>query len=383
MPTPIIYSNKLRYALLKMKSDPIADILLNIENKNYNSPSNYFDLVMDKNEFISYIPHKKAEEILKDTKEEVVYIGQKGGFLTHNIKENGEIFNELGYEPDGEKAYIPKYNDEIGEVIKKTISKTSGKLYLYVKFQNGKGVYGLKVLKPINDEKIKKVWTTNRQEIRIGRIVRILLALDEKPIIDKNIEEFVNQLKAVIDVMNDKFSLFDIVSGDDLGFWYHKNNYFKLAGNLGSSCQSPGRLDWLDIYIKNPDVVKLLILRSDEDPTKITGRALLWKLETPDNFYMDCTYTIRDQDRNLFEEYCKEKEWLSYSECGYRKTLITHIKPGTYRSMPSIDTMNNWDKNTGKLSNKEFDGCEYTKWRMNDDPDYDYESYHAEKNPKI
>ena len=68
---------------------------------------------------------KRAFKILKDTVEEVFYIGNKGGFLTHNMKENGDIFNELGYIPVGEKAYLPEPYKEVGTVIKKTISKSS------------------------------------------------------------------------------------------------------------------------------------------------------------------------------------------------------------------------------------------------------------------
>lgn len=380
MELPIIYSNRFRFALNKMKSNPISQMLLDIENKEVKTPSNYFDLVMNKNEFISFIPTIKAFKILKDTVEEVFYIGNKGGFLTHNMKENGDIFNELGYIPVGEKAYLPEPYKEVGTVIKKTISKTSGKLYTFVKFKNGQGVYGEKFLK-LADDKLEKVWTSNRQEARTGRIVRILLNCCNIDVLNKDIEEFVNQLKATIDIMNDKFSLFDIVSGDDLGFWYHKNNYLKMSGSLGSSCQSPGRLDWLDIYIKNPDVVRLVILRSDENPDKITGRALLWKLEKPNNYYLDYIYVIKDQDKNLFEEYAKENKWLLQKENSWNTEMVTYIKPGKYRSMPSIDTMNKWNPETGKLSNKEFKNSQYTSWDSESEPDYDYESYHNEKNP--
>ena len=167
--------------------------------------------------------------------------------------------------------------------------------------------------------------------------------------------------------MNDKFSQFEIVSGDDLGFWYNKKNYLNMKGSLGGSCQAVGRLDWLDIYIQNPETVQLIILKSDEDPDKIIGRALLWNLDDGRKL-QDYIYTSKDSDDNLFREYAKEKGWLVRNEVT-RDTLIAHIKPIEYKSWPSIDTMMHWNSKTGEIRNMHFDGAKQIMWYYEDDDD--------------
>ena len=119
----VVYSEKLKRALSKM-DDPIAKTLLGIENKDLDVQSNYFDIPMDKNDTVTFIPDRRAQEILGDKKELVTYKGKKGGWLTHNMEQNGELFAELGYEPKQEEVFNPG-NEEIGEVVSKVTSKVS------------------------------------------------------------------------------------------------------------------------------------------------------------------------------------------------------------------------------------------------------------------
>lgn len=359
----IVYSPRMRLALGRIKGDKIADSLMGIENKDVDTPSNYFDIMLDKNDSVTFTPDRKAKEILGNSEELVTYAGKKGGFLTHNIEENGEIFKELGYEPEGEKPYKPEDRKEVGRIISKAVSKVTGKVFCYVEFKGGKGVFNQTVLAPVGEDKIKLVWTKNRQEIKVGRIARILLknANPTANIVDRDIELFVNAFKAVVDILNDKFALFERVSGEEIAYWYHNRNYYKVQGSLGSSCQAPGRLDWLEIYTKNPETVNLLILHAEEDPSKISGRALLWKLDSPaGQTYMDYVYSIKDSDYNLFKEYAKENGWITFYD---RKGVMeTHIKPIKYTGWPSIDTMRYWDPKTGKVSNNGFPGGVGMNW---------------------
>lgn len=365
----IVYSPRMRMALQKIKTDPIADGLLGIENKDIETPSNYFDIMMDKNDTVTFTPDKKAKEILGNTEELVTYIGKKGGFLTHNMVENAELFKDLGYEPDGEKPYKPENSKEIGKIISKAVSKITGKVFCYVEFKGGKGVFNQTVLAPVGEDKTKLVWTKNRQEIKIGRIARILLmnANQGKDVPVRDVELFVNSFKAVVDVLNDKFALFERVSGEEIGYWYHNRNYLKCQSSLGSSCQAPGRLDWLEIYTKNPDTVNLLISKAENDPTKITGRALLWRLDEPTGgIYMDYVYSMSEAIGNLFNEYAKENGWITFND--RRGQLFTHIKPIKYAGWPSIDTMRNWDPKTGKVSSAHFTDSVGMTWGPNNKP---------------
>lgn len=357
----VVYSDRFRNALTKVEH-PLAKSILDIETKDVPVQSNYFDLPIDKNDTVSFIPDRRAQQILTENseKEIVRFVGDGGGWLTHNIKENGTLFDALGYTPEGE-VYKPNSSD-IGEIIKKVVSPTSGKTYCYVKFNNGKqGVYNLQKLQKVDNS--KQVWSKNRQEIKVGRAIRALLnVIGEKPL-DKDIETFVNLYKSVVDKLNDKFSLFSKVSGDDIAYWYNSDNYYRCSGMLGSSCMSSVPASYFSIYVENPDVCSLVIYKSPDDEDKIIGRSLLWKL-TDGKMFMDRIYTVNDSDVELFRQYAREMGWYhkrensngqddrAVSPEGEKVTLnvTVQVRKGSYKKYPYLDTLKFYDVDHGILS---------------------------------
>lgn len=359
----VIYSSKFKKALTKLPDNEIAQKLLEIENQDLDVVSNFFDIKIDNDNILTFTPDRVAQQILGDTREYVNYIGRRGGWLTNNVRTNGAIFARLGFTPTTEEVFHPN-NNLIGEVISEITSEKTGKTWCYVKFPTGEGVYNREKLRTVVDDKQKIVFTKSRQEIRIGRVVRLLLTAYNFNTNDAAIETFVNEFRAVLSIMNDVFSRFEIVEGDDLGFWYNRRNYeFPHQGTLGSSCQAVGNLNWLEIYIKNPQTVKLLMLKSENNDDKIIGRALLWTLDDGRQV-MDTIYTSKDSDRNVFIEYGNAKGYL---QMNYTDTFVAHINPGTFDQYPSVDNMNNWDPTTGKISNRSFPGSRGIIWSENDD----------------
>lgn len=366
----VVYSKMFRTALTKI-DNPISKILLDVENKDLPVASNYFDLARGKNDTLSVIPDRKAKEILEDTKEMVRFTGSGGGWLKHSDA-NTSIFQQLGYEPEGE-AYQPN-STAIGEVVSKVTSQTSGKVWCYVKFPDGKGVYNQEKLRVV-DERLKEVWSKNRQEVRIGRAIRALLTVAGENVLDKDLEVFVNLWKATIDKMNDRFQYFDVVEGQDIGHWYHYSNYKERSGSLGSSCMSNVNSNYFDIYMTNTDVCKLIILRSVEDDSLIVGRALLWTLNDGKKF-VDRIYTIQDSDVQLFRDYARENGWYtkqynSSSDSGRVNApdgtqvdlgkITVDIKAGMYEAYPYLDTLKYFKPREGTLSNvRTGRGDEYT-----------------------
>jgi len=366
----VVYSKMFRTALTKI-DNPISKILLDVENKDLPVASNYFDLSRGKNDTLSVIPDRKAKEILEDTKEMVRFTGSGGGWLKHSDA-NTSIFQQLGYEPEGE-AYQPN-STAIGEVVSKVTSQTSGKVWCYVKFPDGKGVYNQEKLRVV-DERLKEVWSKNRQEVRIGRAIRALLTVAGENVLDKDLEVFVNLWKATIDKMNDRFQYFDVVEGQDIGHWYHYSNYKERSGSLGSSCMSNVNSNYFDIYMTNTDVCKLIILRSVEDDSLIVGRALLWTL-TDGKKFVDRIYTIQDSDVQLFRDYARENGWYtkqynSSSDSGRVNApdgtqvdlgkITVDIKAGMYEAYPYLDTLKYFKPREGTLSNvRTGRGDEYT-----------------------
>jgi hypothetical protein len=365
----VIYSDKFRKALTKMTDNQIAKQLLEIENKDIDVLSNYFDLKNDNENVITFTPDKVAQEIIKSNKELFNYVGG-GGCMTNNMEANAKIFQILGYTPKVDKCpvYHPR-NDEAGEIISKTTSEKTGKTWCYVKFPTGEGVYDETKLRKANIDLNKTMFDKSRQEIRIGRGIRLLLGASGITVRDSDIEKFVNDFRATVKVMNDIFSNFEIVDGEKLLYWYHRKNYLEPnRGTLGTSCQAVGRPDWLEIYIKNPETVKLVILKSPDFSDKIIGRALLWNLDDGHKM-MDYIYTSKDSDRKIFVDYAKHNGWYQVDEDGSR-TYTAHLTTrGEFDKYPSVDTMNNWNHETGEISNRSFPGSKDIIWSNDGDGD--------------
>lgn len=185
----------------------------------------------------------------------------------------------------------------------------------------------------------KKVWKEQRTEVFVGRFVNRVYQKSKSSISSSELEKFVNLYKSAYDRYKDVFSRFEIVKGEEIKKWYLMDNYETLYGQLGASCMRfKSKQDFFDIYIKNPEVVSLLILKS-EDELKISGRALLWKL-TNGEIFMDRIYTNKDSDIILFEEYGNKNNWLVKSEILYAKLkkLTVELSESKFEYYPYLDT---------------------------------------------
>jgi hypothetical protein len=196
-----------------------------------------------------------------------------------------------------------------------------------------------------NDDKF---WKTGRTpNYGIGRWVRHIFSdVFKVAIDDKELEEFVNAYKSSYDKIKNGSDGFEIVKGEDIKYWYHVDRYQEVKGQLGKSCM---RYDYcqkyLDIYVKNPDVCQLLILKGDTDE-KIIGRALIWK-DTNGKLIMDRIYTINDSDKLRFEEYAKQNNILTSISGKY----VIKVTKGRYDYYPYMDTFCYYDYDDGILTN--------------------------------
>lgn len=357
----VVFSTNFKKILSRIES-PVAQTLLSIEDKDLPVSANYFDIDTTRNDYLFFTPDRKAQEILNDPKQLVRFIGHNGGWLKHT-EANDSIFEKLGYVP-GAQVYVPNGND-IGEVINELTSKT-GKTWCYVKFAEGEGVYNKEKLRVV-DEREKMVWKSNRQDIKVGRSMNALIGIANRNGIEtkhtaREIEIFVNLYKMQIDKMNDKFSLFEEVKGDDIAFWYSNKNYYRIEGSIGNSCMSNVPDNYFQPYITSNNV-SLIIYRSDDDNDKIVGRALLWKLNDG-KLFMDRIYTMYDSDIELFRQYAKENGWYSKKYNGSDDsgnliapdgseivtTMICQIERNL-RNFPYLDTLKYYSPHSGLISN--------------------------------
>jgi hypothetical protein len=365
----VVFSDKFKN-LLKNIESPVSKGLQDLENKDLKVTNNYIDIGDDK-EQISFIPDRKAQEILNpENKEKFVIYNGDGGFLVHSST-NANIFKILDYTPNEGTMHHPSPGTK-GEVLSKAIGPKTGKTYLKVQFPGGVSV--------LNQDKIRyedinnMPFFKNRQSIRVGRGIKGILTSGGLKFTDSEIEKFVNLYKAEWDKLNDIFRFFKLVKGDEIAYWYKYDKYEQRRdkGTLSNSCMCAVPSDFFEIYTSNQDVCELLILKSEKDENLIKGRALVWKAKIYTNdvkeiIFMDRIYTHEDADVEIFKQFAKKMGWYCKTNNNHYSldSLITpegnemkideitvQVSKVDHSKYPYLDTLKRYSPNTGILSNK-------------------------------
>lgn len=207
----------------------------------------------------------------------------------------------------------------------------------------------------------------NKSSISIGKAIRSILKLNGIQFTDKELEEFLNEFKSLV---NEKDSLdkFEIVSGEDIRKWYlTDNNDNSVNGTLQGSCMNGySQQDYLDIYVKNDDIVRLLILKSLTGD-KIVGRALLWEL-TDGRIFMDRIYTSEKYQEQIFKNYAIQRGWLyRVQQSALNTDIVTsdgldvgrinvQLDRSEFSYYPYMDTLKWINTGSDKLSNIKISG---------------------------
>jgi hypothetical protein len=360
----VMFSDNFKKVLGKIDS-PVAKKILDLEKKDLPVVANYFDIDPKRNDYLYFTPDRKAQEILNDPKELYRFVGNNGGWLTHG-EANNAIFARLGYVPQGD-VYRPM-STEVGEVVEQIVSEKSGKTWVWLKFQNGQGVFNLEKLRPV-DDRHKLVWSKNRQDVRVGRSMNALLTLaakedDAAKFTAREVEIFVNLYKAQMDKFNDKFSFFDVVQGGEIYDRYQYGNYYDASGTLANSCMAEADSSWLEPYTENK-TVSLVIYKSQDDDSKIIGRAILWEC-LDGKKVMDRVYTNSDSDVELFRQFAQDSGWWYKSNNNSSYTinavgpegqsidrLVVQVQlQKRHENFPYMDTLKFYSPETGIISNE-------------------------------
>ena len=222
------------------------------------------------------------------------------------------------------------------------------------------------------DGKENDVYGKSRNSVKIGKFINKVFPGKFK---DKDVEDFVNKMKAASSLKGEEFELVD---GKDIEFWYKEDNYAEVKGSLGNSCMR-NESGIFRIYTDNPEVCKMLILKEND---RLLGRALIWKLNSikewrgtdkiESEYFMDRQYTIKDSDVEKFRNYAKEKGWLyktynnHYSFLGVTKPdgddikadMTVQVKKADsydydYGRYPYLDTFRRYNPQTGIFYNDE------------------------------
>ena len=204
-----------------------------------------------------------------------------------------------------------------------------------------------------------------RTEIAYGRGLRKIFSYPNAIIPDEYIERLSNFLRGQFEFQGK----FQIVDGLLIKYWYHMDRYAENQGTLDNSCmKKPSCQSYLDLYVNNPDTVKMLIAINQDD--QLVGRALLWHTEQGIKF-MDRIYG-NDQTIQAFLEYAKEngywhKTYQNHSTADQvnndkgqktSKYLSVHLDTSNLDELPYMDTFKYSDDiDDGYLNNESGDYC--------------------------
>lgn len=173
---------------------------------------------------------------------------------------------------------------------------------------------------------------SGRARMKVGRLISKLYSkniLDEFKVTNADIEKFVNSYKSFFNLDNLEMR---IVEGAEIKKWYYAKSYLPIeTGTLWKSCmRHKEKQPFLNLYSKNPESVKMLILlQKDEDGNSyLRARALLWQEVKTDSStikVMDRIYSIYDSDVFVFKNWARENGYICKAHQNSRSHQIFEI----------------------------------------------------------
>lgn len=354
----IKYTDKFKGILDEIYS-PISTKLKQLSGKEVDVNTNYIDINTKSKDTILFTPDNKTLKIPTTILETgYCYTGVADRARRHGYP----IKNIDNPEKDQEVEVVKELSSE--ELVN-FFGSSIGYNITHIKFVN---VYSEECEAFYDTNKLSKdISEIKQSEVKVGRFATSILTkagLEFKP---TEIEDFVSKYKTAIQIRNDIFKRFEMVSGDDIKKFYNEDSYYERGGTLGGSCMRYSKCaSFLNIYSENPDKVSLIILKSDKEPDKIIGRAILWT-DDKDRKFMDRVYIINYANQTLFVEYAINngfyyKKNQTYSEGDPimfngkelsmdESVVIVELKRGNYGKYPYADTLKYYEKSTGYITN--------------------------------
>jgi hypothetical protein len=407
--------------------NPLSKKILDLEEKDVEKvDANYID-IFDQN-FINFKSDKKVEAKTGILNFEISYINnnfERIQFLENSVQWSYQVARFLSddfysdeYSSLSEKKVLLKYQkiskedfvnilEEGGKDISSSSVKDNIKKSIISnipKYYNGGYIYRLETMDgkehyyahsfdeyPIlitNESKVKP------QKLRVGSFAQTLLKASGVEVDNKDLEDFVTKFGLKFRESEENlFKDFKLVEGEDIRKFYDESNYYKSNASghtLGSSCMRYSRCQsYLNIYVKNPKQVQLLVLLLEENPNKIIGRALLWKSAKyectlddgvsveQDTPFMDRIYVNNSKDEELFKQYARKmgyvykkhqnssgEEFMFGGSDTSIERIDVYLSMGGFTKFPYVDTICYYDPNNKVLSN--IDDGDDSQWTLNE-----------------
>ena len=155
-------------------------------------------------------------------------------------------------------------------------------------------------------------------------------------------------------LVNKKLDQIDVVTGEDIRYWYLGERYGGDGyGDLGSSCMRYDHSQHrFDIYCENPDKCALAIMLDEND--KLIARSLVWNLDDG-RVYMDRIYAIDDIIKRKMSDWGKENNMERYGVRGGSSVRRVTVKRdyGTPDENPYMDTFYEFNHDKNQLCSSE------------------------------
>jgi Asp-tRNA(Asn)/Glu-tRNA(Gln) amidotransferase C subunit len=371
----LVFSKEFYNIISRIKGNNIADKLIKLDNVDVDGvKQNYIDITDEKDK-VSFTPDKKAQDLNKDIPE-IWKVTNSSRYLTHSDK-NNKVFEALGYDKTLNENWAPSV-ETLGVILAETTRPSGNTYVLFEEYDN----VDTKRLSVINKLALElshadniKIWKTSRNPMNIGRLVRSILKSAKVSFNENELEEFVNQYKAVFDFTKDRLRQFDVVSGKDIAYWYNGDRYQRGGGSLNNSCMSGVDSDLFDIYCYN-NQVSLIILYDDNGniddyeykSNNIKGRAILWdcQIDGTKSKFMDRIYTTLDSDVILFKQFAEKNGWwykkiqnmdpdeeITDGKTSKKATIVASVNETNWDKYPYLDTLCFVSTSGDFLTNKE------------------------------
>ena len=364
--------------------NPIAEKILKLYKTDVDVDTNYIGL-SDKENFVEFKSDRRVETACI-----IVNPGDIYDRLSAKLFPNFSTIYSFGTGGKSFRDYIDI--DQPARIVKK-LTSDDDRLPLSLKnfIENGNSIYHIKWnFGDKNTEYDAIIGAGIRtgekavkpQEVRVGSLIQSLLKKSGQEVNPSELEDFVIKFNnAVKSKKENIFKDFQIIKREDIREYYLEDNYESSNHTLGGSCMRYQKCqDYLDIYVKNPNQVSMVVLFSEKEPEKIRGRALLWTdikykykdivgkglPDYHDKPFMDRIYVNNSKDEELFKEFAKKNGFIykknqDFSKYGFlfngEETKITRLdvrlEYNSFEYYPYIDTLAYYTPHNSNLNNRE------------------------------
>lgn len=215
----------------------------------------------------------------------------------------------------------------------------SNKTVLYTECTHFKGFRHIE-FENLKEVRESEVWNPDkRYHTSVGKIIRKIF---KDGFSDRQITAFAEAYARLV-VVADNTKTFNIVSGEEIKFWYHEHNNVR-SGTLGNSCMRYEYCgNFFKIYTENPECKMAILV--DKRTNKLVARALIWK----DKFF-DRIYYSNDNAHNILKKQLEELELVScYGTSQEVRIDIPYETFKSYGPYPYMDSLYLYNFDTQQL----------------------------------